>query len=95
MIFKKKKTTQDTTHSFSKKIVVYCVIVSTVITLVTLGICWRSCDISSGVLTALLGLWGGELLLLCVKRILTGKNDICKDEKDNKEDERDDSTPTI
>lgn len=57
-------------HSFSKAVVIICIAVSLAITIVTL---YRA-ELTSGVLTALYGFWGGELLLLCLKRIFTDKS---------------------
>ena len=57
-------------HGFSKAIVLVCIAVSLAITIVTL---YRA-ELTSGVLTALYGFWGGELLLLCLKRIFTDKS---------------------
>ena len=57
-------------HSFSKAVVIVCIVVSLAITIVTL---YRA-ELTSGVLAALYGFWGGELLLLCLKRIFTDKS---------------------
>ncbi|HPE16114.1 MAG TPA: hypothetical protein PK597_04080 [Oscillospiraceae bacterium] len=57
-------------HLFSKFMVLYCVLISTAITAAVLRICWKGGEITAGTVTALFGLWGGELLLLCLKRLL-------------------------
>lgn len=57
---------------FSKAVVAYCLAICTVITAVTLAICWRAGEVSAGVIGTLCGMWGGELMLLCVKRVLDG-----------------------
>ena len=55
-------------HIFSKLVVLYCIAMSTFITVYTV----LTAQLTSGIITALVGLWGGELLLLCLKRILGG-----------------------
>ena len=57
-------------HNFSKTVVIVCIVVSLAITIVTLC----RAELTSGVLAALYGFWGGELLLLCLKRIFTDKS---------------------
>lgn len=70
-------------HLFSKVIVVYCVIIGTVITAIDIAVTWRTGDASqTGVLLAF---WGGELLLLCLKRILAEKDEDKKQEKEKPE----------
>ena len=61
-------------HNFSKAVVIVCIVVSLAITMVTL---YRA-ELTSGVLAALYGFWGGELLLLCLKRIFTDKSTCSK-----------------
>lgn len=70
-------------HLFSKLIVIYCVLIGTVITGITLCIMWRAADASSAAIGVMYTFWGGELLLLCLKRILAEK-----DEDKNKEKEK-------
>ena len=53
-------------HSFSKGLVLFCLLMCTAITVVVL----IRAELTAGVITALVGLWGGELLLLCLKRVL-------------------------
>ena len=53
-------------HRFSKSVVGYCLLMCTAITVVVLV----RAELTAGVITALVGLWGGELLLLCLKRVL-------------------------
>lgn len=57
---------------FSKGVVLYCLLICTLITVVVLAISWRTGELNSGIVATLCGLWGGELLLLCVKRVLDG-----------------------
>lgn len=47
----------------------YCLLICTLITVVVLAISWRTEELNSGIVATLCGLWGGELLLLCVKRV--------------------------
>ena len=54
---------------FSKCVVLYCLVICTLITVVVLAISWRTGELNSGIVATLCGLWGGELLLLCVKRV--------------------------
>lgn len=54
---------------FSKGVVLYCLLICTLITVVVLAISWRTGELNSGIVATLCGLWGGELLLLCVKRV--------------------------
>ena len=56
---------------FSKGVVLYCLLICTLITVVVLAISWRTGELNSGIVATLCGLWGGELLLLCVKRVIT------------------------
>ena len=57
-------------HAFSKAVVIYCLLLCTIITVASLAICWRAGEINAGVVSTLAGLWGGELLLLCIKRVV-------------------------
>lgn len=59
---------------FSKAVVAYCIIITTIITAAVLVISWRTGGIETGTVSALLAFWGGELLLLCLKRVLSGKD---------------------
>ena len=72
-------------HLFSRIIVIYCVIVGTVITAIDIAVAWRTGDASqTGVLLAF---WGGELLLLCLKRILAEKDEEKENENETEIDE--------
>lgn len=81
---------------FSKAVVAYCLAVCTVITAVTLAICWRTGELNSGIVATLCGLWGGELLLLCVKRVTDAGTvkkaqtpaDAAREEKGEKDGDR-------
>ena len=56
--------------TLANAIIVFCVAVSFVITLVTLYEYHRLDTVMpAGVLTALLGLWGGELLIIALRQI--------------------------
>lgn len=46
---------------FLKKITILCVVMNTIITFTTLGICVLQREISAGILSALLGAWSIEL----------------------------------
>ena len=61
-------------HSFSKGVVLFCLLMCTAITIVVLV----RAELTAGVITALVGLWGGELLLLCLKRVLGDKSPVEK-----------------
>lgn len=73
---------------FSKAVVIYCLVVSTVVTAVVLWICLHAGYIGADTVGVLLGLWGGELLLLCVKRLLADKTKMpAGDKPDGKKTE--------
>ena len=56
--------------TLANTIIVFCVVVSFVITLVTLYEYHRlDTVIPAGVLTALIGFWGGELLIIALRQI--------------------------
>ena len=59
-------------HKFSKAVVGYCLLMCTVITVAAL----LRAELTAGVIGALVGLWGGELLLLCLKRVLGDKTPV-------------------
>ena len=67
---------------FSKICVVYCLTMCTIITAVVL---FRA-EITAGIVTALVGVWGGELLLLLLKRILGDNSDTKAKIKTNDEE---------
>lgn len=81
---------KQTKNKFANIIIAVCVAVSTVITLTALGIMWLTQEISSTTMAALLGFWGGELLIVALRQIFG--SDIVKQTKtqNNKfeEDER-------
>lgn len=56
-------------HLFSKIIVAYCIAISTVMTAAVLIISARIGELSSATVATLFAFWGGELLLLCLKRM--------------------------
>lgn len=60
-------------HLFSKVVVGYCLVMLTIITAAVVYVECKSEELSSGVVTALCGVWGGELLFLCLKRIFGEK----------------------
>ena len=66
---------QRNKHLFSKVLVAYCLAVCTVVSLWAMYIAARDNFLCTGVLGAVLGVFGGELLLLCVKRIMCGDRD--------------------
>ena len=59
---------------FSKLIVVYCVAFCSAMSVWSMWIADKDGLLVTGVLTAILGVFGGELLLLCLKRIFGGRN---------------------
>lgn len=81
---------------FSKCVVLYCLAVCTLITVVVLAISWRTGELNSGIVATLCGLWGGELLLLCVKRVTDAGTvkkaqtpaDAAREEKGEKDGDR-------
>ena len=77
--------TKKSKMRFSKWIVLYCVFIGTIITAATLIISYRSNTISSGVITALLIFWGGELMILCLTKILGDKGEKASASKKEKE----------
>lgn len=72
-------------HSFAKRVVRYCILIGTLITAVALRDAWVTASFSSGTLTALLGFWGGELLILCVKCIFDKHGEVKKYEAQAKQ----------
>lgn len=58
-------------HLFSKLVVLWCVFVCSGLSVWAMYIAARDNFQCTGVLTAALGVFGGELLLLCVKRIFS------------------------
>lgn len=77
--------TKKSKMRFSKWIVLYCVLIGTVITGAALIISYRSNTVTSGVITALLTFWGGELMLLCLTKILGDKGEKASASKKEKE----------
>ena len=49
--------------AYLKKVIAYCLAMSTAVTLGALAIGWRACQLPSGTVTALCGLWSIELAL--------------------------------
>lgn len=62
-------------HLFSKVLVAYCLAMCTAVSLWAMYIAARDNFLCTGVLTAVLGVFGGELLLLCVKRVMCGERE--------------------
>lgn len=58
---------------YLKKIINICLVMSAIITFVTLAICWRAGEISSGIVTALCAIWSIELALSALIKITEGK----------------------
>lgn len=71
-------------HLFSKCVVLYCIAFSSLSSLWALWIAHRGGIQVTGLLTVILGLFGGELLLLCLKTLLgdKGKKDAYTEEKE-------------
>ncbi len=68
-------------HKFSKIIVIFCVLEIFAIQLWSMRIASRNSFLVTGLLTANHAVFGGELLMLCLKRIFADKNDRKDDEK--------------
>ena len=62
-------------HLFSKCVVLYCIAFSSFSSLWALWIAHRCGVQVTGLLTVILGLFGGELLLLCLKTLLRDKEE--------------------
>lgn len=60
-------------HLFGKLIVLWCVGFGTAASVYALRILSRTGHDSAGLLAVILGFFGGELLVLCLKTILSGK----------------------
>lgn len=60
-------------HLFGKLIVLWCVGFGTAASVYALRILSRTGHDSAGVLAVILGFFGGELLALCLRTILSGK----------------------
>lgn len=58
-------------HLFSKIVVAWCVFICSALSVWAMYIAARDNYQCTGVLTAALGVFGGELLLLCLKRIFS------------------------
>lgn len=72
-----KRLKEKTPHFFAKCIVVFCVIFGAVCSCCSLLILYKTGSDPSSLLAVILGFFGGELLLLCLKTVLKkeGKND--------------------
>lgn len=68
-------------HRFSKIIVVFCILEIFAIQLWSMRIASHNSFLVTGLLTANHAVFGGELLMLCLKRIFTDKNGRKDDEK--------------
>ena len=65
---------------FSKWVVIYCVAIGTIITAAALIISYRAGSITSGIISALLAFWGGELMLVCLTKVLEAEKPKKKDD---------------
>ena len=70
---------------FSKIVVVFCVIEMAVMQFWAMRIASHNAFLTTGLLTANHGVFGGELLLLCLKRILAKSDEKDKVENNNPE----------
>ncbi len=70
---------------FSKIVVVFCVVEMAVMQFWAMRIASHNAFLTTGLLTANHGVFGGELLLLCLKRILAKSDEKDKAEKNNPE----------
>lgn len=61
----KKKT------KFANRIIILCIIILLVVTLFTLYSYWRIAEpIPNNILTTICAVWGGELLIICLRQVL-------------------------
>ena len=74
-------------HLFSKVVVLYCVAVASGTSLWAMRILSRTGHDPSGLLAVILGFFGGELLLLCLKTVVRPK---VGSEGEEREETRDD-----
>ena len=65
----------DIPHLFAKAMVLHCVACGTAVSFYALRILSRTGHDGSGLLAVILGFFGGELLLLCLKKILAEPRD--------------------
>jgi hypothetical protein len=73
--------------AFANVIIIICIVVSIIITAVVLWEYHRlNTVIPSGVLSAMLGLWGGELLIIALRQIF-GSDALNRSKKNSSEDE--------
>ena len=70
---------------FSKIVVVFCVIEMAVMQFWAMRIASHNAFLTTGLLTANHGVFGGELLLLCLKRIFAKSDEKDSVESDNTE----------
>ena len=70
---------------FSKIVVVFCVIEMAVMQFWAMRIASHNAFLTTGLLTANHGVFGGELLLLCLKRIFAKSDEKDDAESDNSE----------
>lgn len=68
-------------HRFSKIIVIFCILEIFAIQIWSMRIASHNSFLVTGLLTANHAVFGGELLMLCLKRIFTDKNGRKDDEK--------------
>lgn len=67
----KEKKTEKIPHLFGKLIVCWCVLVSTIASVWSLRILSHTGHDATGLLGVILAFFGGELMVLCLKTILT------------------------
>lgn len=70
---------------FSKIVVVFCVVEMAVMQFWAMRIASHNAFLTTGLLTANHGVFGGELLLLCLKRIFAKSDEKDKAENNNPE----------
>lgn len=70
---------------FSKIVVVFCVIEMAIMQFWAMRIASHNAFLTTGLLTANHGVFGGELLLLCLKRIFAKSDEKDKAENNNPE----------
>ena len=67
---------------FSRRCVIYCLAMCTIITFVVL---WRA-ELTAGVVGTLTAIWGGELLLLMLKRLYGETTEITNKSEEGSEE---------
>ena len=62
-------------HLFSKLVVTWCILVATLASAMSLVILYRTGSDATGLLAVILGFFGGELLIMCLRAIIGKRSD--------------------